>query len=228
MERPGDRQDEPGRQLPSTNITVVHRSDSSGTTKGFTQFLANYSADWKSKYGVDKDIKWPQGETGAKGNDGVAAAIKQTAGGIGYVEQAYALQNNFTFADVKNKAGTFIAPTLDSTSAAGDGLTVPADLGISTIDSANPKAYPIVSQTFLDHLQGPVQGRRRAPATPAGLKKFISLRPHRGPGRRQAADVRHAAGRHQVQGAGRRGRHAVQRRRDLGLGHQHHGRQRSA
>jgi phosphate transport system substrate-binding protein len=137
----------PDKQLPATKITVVHRSDSSGTTKGFTQFLANYSPEWKSGPGVDKDVKWPVG-TGAKGNDGVAAAVKQTDGAIGYVEQAYALQNNFTFADVKNKAGKFIAPTLQSTSAAGEGITIPKDLAISTIDSPNPAAYPIVSQTF--------------------------------------------------------------------------------
>jgi phosphate transport system substrate-binding protein len=143
-----------GLSLPDTDITVVHRSDSSGTTKGFTTFLAAYSPAWKSGPGVDKDIKWPTG-TGAKGNDGVAASVKQTDGAIGYVEQAYALQNNFTFADVKNKSGAFIAPTLESTSAAGEGIDVPADLGISTIDSANPKAYPIASQTFLDFPSDP-------------------------------------------------------------------------
>jgi phosphate transport system substrate-binding protein len=137
----------PGVNLPGTKITVVHRSDSSGTTKGFTQFLANYSPEWKNGPGVDKDIKWPVG-TGAKGNDGVAAAVKQSDGSIGYVEQAYALQNGFTFADVKNKSGKYVAPTIESTSAAGEGLTVPKDLGVSTIDSANPTAYPIVSQTF--------------------------------------------------------------------------------
>jgi phosphate transport system substrate-binding protein len=137
----------PGVTIPSTKVTVVHRSDSSGTTKGFTQFLANYSPEWKNGPGVNKDIKWPTG-TGAKGNDGVAAAVKQNDGSIGYVEQAYALQNGFTFADVKNQAGKYIAPTLTSTSAAADGLTVPKDLGISTIDSANAAAYPIVSQTF--------------------------------------------------------------------------------
>jgi phosphate transport system substrate-binding protein len=137
----------PDLQLPSTKITVVHRSDSSGTTKGFTQFLANYSPEWKNGPGVDKEVKWPVG-TGAKGNDGVAAAVKQTDGSIGYVEQAYALQNGFTFADVKNKSGKFVAPTLETTSAAGEGIDVPADLAISTIDSPNPAAYPIVSQTF--------------------------------------------------------------------------------
>ena len=137
----------PGMSLPATKITVVHRSDSSGTTEGFTGFLQDYSSEWKSHVGSDKEVKWPTG-TGAKGNDGVAAAVKQTEGGIGYVEQAYALQNNFTFADVKNRSGEYVAPTLASTSAAADGVDIPADLGISTINSPSPKAYPIVSQTF--------------------------------------------------------------------------------
>jgi phosphate transport system substrate-binding protein len=137
----------PGLTLPSTNITVVHRSDSSGTTKGFTDFLSRYSPEWMSKVGIDKDVKWPTG-TGGKGNEGVAAAVKQTAGAVGYVEQAYALQNGFTFADVKNKSGRYIAATLKSTSAAGDGIKVPADLRINVIDSPNPTAYPIASQTF--------------------------------------------------------------------------------
>lgn len=137
----------PDADLPSTKITVVHRSDSSGTTKGFTQFLAAYNSEWDKGPGVDKEIKWPTG-TGAKGNDGVAAAVKQTDGAIGYVEQAYALQNGFTFADVKNKAGNFVAPTLESTSAAAEGIEVPEDLGVSTIDAPGAQAYPIVSQTF--------------------------------------------------------------------------------
>jgi phosphate transport system substrate-binding protein len=161
-----------GIDIPSTKITVVHRSDSSGTTKGFTQFLANYSADWKSGPGVDKDIKWPVG-TGAKGNDGVAAAVKQTDGAIGYVEQAYALQNGFTFADVKNKSGKYIAPTLASTSAAAEGLEVPEDLGVSTIDAANAAAYPIVSQTFAITYADPcAAGLDKNKAT--GLKTFFA------------------------------------------------------
>src|SRR5205085_6608926 len=84
----------------------------------------------------------------AKGNDGVAASIKQTQGAVGYVEQAYALQNNFTYASVKNSAGKFVEPTLASVSAAGSGVKVPQDLGISIINSPNPAAYPIASQTF--------------------------------------------------------------------------------
>ena len=162
----------PGTDIPSTKITVVHRSDSSGTTKGFTQFLANYSPDWKSGPGVDKEVKWPTG-TGAKGNDGVAAAVKQTDGAIGYVEQAYALQNGFTFADIKNKSGKFVAPTLQSTSAAAEGIDIPADLGVSTIDSPNPAAYPIVSQTFAIAYKDPCKaGQSQNVAT--GLKTFFS------------------------------------------------------
>src|SRR4051812_38111483 len=162
----------PDVNLPSTKITVVHRSDSSGTTKGFTQFLANYSPEWKSGPGVDKDIKWPTG-TGAKGNDGVAAAVKQTDGAIGYVEQAYALQNGFTFADVKNKSGKYVAPTLESTSAAAEGIDIPADLGVSTIDAPGAGAYPIVSQTFAIGYQDACKaGLDKNKAT--GLKTFFN------------------------------------------------------
>ncbi|MEA2445489.1 MAG: phosphate transport system substrate-binding protein [Thermoleophilales bacterium] len=138
----------PGTQLPGTAIEVVHRSDESGTTKLFTTFLADYSPEWKSGPGVDKSVKWPTG-TGAKGNSGVAAGVQQTDGAIGYVELAYALQNNFTTAAVKNQGGQYVEPTLESTSAAGDGLKVPADLRFSAINSPNPKAYPIASATFL-------------------------------------------------------------------------------
>jgi phosphate transport system substrate-binding protein len=138
----------PGISLPSTAITVIHRSDSSGTTSGFTSFLAETDPEFKSKVGEGKDVQWPTG-TGAKGNAGVAGAVQQTAGAVGYVEQAYALAHNFTYASVKNKAGSFIAPTLASTSAAGEGVTVPANLGIKVINSPTPTAYPIASQTFI-------------------------------------------------------------------------------
>src|SRR3954453_23182510 len=169
---PAIKSQNPDADLPDTKITVVHRSDSSGTTKGFTQFLANYSPEWKSVPGVDKDIKWPTG-TGAKGNDGVAAAVKQTDGAIGYVEQAYALQNGFTFADVKNKSGKYVAPTLESTSAAADGIDVPADLGVSTIDAPGAGAYPIVSQTFAIAYKDPCKaGLEKNKAT--GLKTVFS------------------------------------------------------
>src|SRR4051794_10099249 len=138
----------PGVKLPDQAITVVHRSDESGTTKGFTGFLQDYSPEWKSKVGSDKTVKWPTG-TGAKGNDGVAAAVKQQKGAVGYVEEAYALQNNFTTAQVKNKSGKFVEPTLQTTTAAGKGISIPADLGVDIINSPNPAAYPISSQTFV-------------------------------------------------------------------------------
>jgi phosphate transport system substrate-binding protein len=137
-----------GVNLPSTDITICHRSDESGTTKLFTTFLAAYSKAWESGPGVDKTVKWPTG-TGAKGNDGVAACVKQNDGSIGYVEEAYALQNNFTYANLKNKAGNYVEPTLASTSAAGDGLKVPADLRFSAIDAPGAQAYPVASATFL-------------------------------------------------------------------------------
>ena len=138
----------PGVNLPSTAITVIHRSDSSGTTSGFTSFLSEVDPEWKSKVGEGKTVQWPTG-TGGKGNAGVAGAVQQTVGAVGYVEQAYALTHNFTVASVKNKAGKFVAPTLASTSASGEGVTVPANLGIKVINSPAASAYPITSQTFI-------------------------------------------------------------------------------
>jgi phosphate transport system substrate-binding protein len=144
----------PDAKLPGDKITVCHRSDESGTTGNFTKFLVAYSPAWESGPGTDKSVKWPTG-TGAKGNDGVAACIKQNAGAVGYVEQAYALANNFTFASVKNKSGNFVAPTLESTSAAGEDLDIPDDLRISTIDAPGAQAYPITALTFLLVYQDP-------------------------------------------------------------------------
>jgi phosphate transport system substrate-binding protein len=137
-----------GASLPSTDITVCHRSDESGTTANFTSFLTDYSSTWKSGPGTDKSVKWPTG-TGAKGNDGVAGCVKQTKGAVGYVEQAYALQNKFTTAAVKNKSGKYVEPSLQATSAAAQGVTPPEDLRFSTINSDNPAAYPISAVTFL-------------------------------------------------------------------------------
>jgi len=136
-----------GVNLPSTDITVCHRSDESGTTKNFTEFLADYSRAWAAGPGSDKSVQWPTG-TGARGNDGVAGCVKQTSGAVGYVEQAYALQNNFTTAAVKNKEGQWIAPTLEATSAAGEGAKPPANLQFSTINAPGARSYPITAVTF--------------------------------------------------------------------------------
>jgi phosphate transport system substrate-binding protein len=137
-----------GASLPSQSITVCHRSDESGTTANFTLFLSDYSSAWKRGPGQGKSVEWPTG-TGAKGNDGVAACVKQNQGALGYVEQAYALANNFTTAAVKNKAGTFVEPSLQAASAAGAGLKLPDDLRIATIDAPGQQAYPITALTFL-------------------------------------------------------------------------------
>ncbi|HEX4186970.1 MAG TPA: phosphate ABC transporter substrate-binding protein PstS [Solirubrobacteraceae bacterium] len=165
----------PGFKLPSTAITVVHRSDSSGTTAGFTGFLAAVDPEWASKVGEGKTVPWPTG-TGAKGNAGVAGAVAQTVGAVGYVEQAYALQHKFTYAAVKNKAGQFVSPTLESTTAAAEGLTVPANLGIKIKNPSSPKAYPITSQTFLvvnkDLCKAGVPGGESAAK---GFGKFVSF-----------------------------------------------------
>jgi phosphate transport system substrate-binding protein len=163
----------PGVKLPSTAITVVHRSDSSGTTAGFTGFLAAVDPEFKSKVGEGKEVPWPTG-TGAKGNAGVAGAVQQTAGAIGYVEQAYALQHKFTYAAVKNKAGAFVAPTLASTTAAAQTVTVPANLGIKIANPSGVGSYPITSQTFIivskDSCKAGIPGGE---AAAKGIVKFL-------------------------------------------------------
>jgi phosphate transport system substrate-binding protein len=164
----------PGVSLPSTAITVIHRSDSSGTTAGFTGFLAAADPEFKSKVGEGKDVQWPTG-TGAKGNAGVAGAVQQTQGAVGYVEQAYALQHKFTYAAVKNKAGQFVSPTLQSTTAAAEGVTVPANLGIKISNPSGAGAYPITSQTFIvvnkDLCKAGTPGGE---AAAKGVSKFIT------------------------------------------------------
>jgi phosphate transport system substrate-binding protein len=164
----------PGVKLPSTPITVIHRSDSSGTSAGFTGFLAAVDPEWKSKVGAGKDVQWPVG-TGAKGNAGVAGAVEQTTGAIGYVEQAYALQHKFTYANVKNKAGNYVAPTLASTSAAAEGITLPANLGFAIKNPSAPQAYPITSQTFVvvfkDMCKAGIPGGK---AAAEGVVKFLN------------------------------------------------------
>jgi phosphate transport system substrate-binding protein len=165
----------PGVTLPSTPITVIHRSDSSGTTAGFTGFLAAVDPAFEKVVGeAGKEVKWPAGTTGAKGNAGVAGAVQQTTGAVGYVEQAYALQHKFTYASVKNKAGKFIEPTLESTTAAGEGLTVPANLGFKIANPSGAGAYPITSQTFIvvykDMCKAGIPGGEGAAK---GVAKFI-------------------------------------------------------
>jgi phosphate transport system substrate-binding protein len=137
-----------GVNLPATDIAVVHRSDDSGTTKLFTTFLGDYSPTWKSQVGVDSTVKWPTG-TGANGNDGVAGAIKQTTGSVGYVELAYAIQSGFTTASVKNSDGQYVVPDLKSTTAAAANIKVPSNLGVLSVNASGADSYPIASATHL-------------------------------------------------------------------------------
>ncbi len=157
-----------GITLPATPVTLCERSDGSGTTKNFTAFLAASSPAWKNGPGVGKTVKWPAG-TGAKGNDGVASCIKQSDGAIGYVEQAYAAQNGLATAAVKNRAGSFVEPSLDATAAAGAGASPPADLRFSTIDAPGATSYPISAITFLLVYRDPC--RAGMTAERAGLLK---------------------------------------------------------
>ncbi len=137
----------PGVTLPSSDIRVVHRSDSSGTSKIFTTYLSSVSPTWKSQVGADKTVKWPTG-AGGNGNDGVASAIQSNAGGLGYVELSYALSKNMTTAKLKNKDGKAIAPSLASTQAAVGSATIPADLRF-TIGDVGGDGYPIVGATWI-------------------------------------------------------------------------------
>ncbi len=147
---PRIKADNAGVALPDTDIAVVHRSDGSGTTAVFTDYLAKVSPAWKEKPGAGKSIDWPVGQ-GGKGNEGVSGMIKQQPNTIGYVELAYAAPNNLPVALIKNKAGNFVAPTLDAvTAAAAESVAqTPADLRVSLTDAAGAQAYPIASYTYV-------------------------------------------------------------------------------
>lgn len=140
----------PNVQLPDQDIVVVHRSDGSGTTNIFTDYLSSVSETWKSKVGKGTSVNWPVG-LGGKGNEGVAGQVKQTPGGIGYVELAYATQNKLPYAFIKNQAGEFVEPTLDSTTAAaaGSASTIPDDLRVSIVNAPGSGSYPIAGYTYL-------------------------------------------------------------------------------
>jgi len=138
----------PDAKLPDQDIAVVYRSDGSGTTAVFTEYLATVSPEFKDKVGAGKSVKWPKG-LGAKGNEGVTGQLKTTPGTIGYVELAYAMQNKMPVAHVKNKAGQFIEPKIDAITAAAAGVEVPESLHVSLADAAGDDAYPISSFTYL-------------------------------------------------------------------------------
>jgi len=138
----------PSLNLPGTDIAVVHRSDGSGTTFIFTNYLAKVSPEWKDKVGFATSVNWP-GDVGGKGNEGVANSVQQIPGAIGYVELAYAKQNNMAWAQLKNRGGTFLEPSLESAALAADQPNLPDNMEVMITDSANPKAYPITGFTWL-------------------------------------------------------------------------------
>ena len=138
----------PGVKLPDTDIVVVHRSDGSGTTYIWTDYLSKVSPEWKQKVGTNTSVSWPTG-IGGKGNEGVAGQIKQTPGALGYVELIYAVQNKMPFAEVKNSAGKFVKPTIESITAALATAEIPDDFRFSITNAPGPDAYPISGATWL-------------------------------------------------------------------------------
>ncbi|PNY80646.1 phosphate ABC transporter substrate-binding protein PstS [Deinococcus koreensis] len=162
----------PGVTIPPLPITVARRSDGSGTTFVFADYLSKVSTEWKSKVGVGNSLQWPVG-TGARGNDGVAGVVKSTPGAIGYVELVYAKQNKLPFGSVQNRAGKFVLADNGPAAQAARGVVIPADTRVSLTNSANADAYPIASFTYLIFYKEQKYGNRTA-AQAAALKKMLT------------------------------------------------------
>ena len=148
--------------LPDQDIVVVHRSDGSGTTYIFTDYLSSVSAEWKAKVGKNTSVSWPTG-LGGKGNEGVAGQVKQVPGAIGYIELAYAVQNQLPYADVKNSSGSYITPSLESVTAALATATIPDDFRFSMVNPPGADAYPIAGTTWLlvyQQQKDPIKGKK--------------------------------------------------------------------
>jgi len=147
---PQIKKDNENVTLPNADIVVVHRSDGSGTTAVFTDYLSKVSPEWKEKVGADKSPQWPAGQ-GGKGNEGVTGMVKQQPDTIGYVELAYAVQNKLPVALIKNRAGNFVEPSLEAITAAAaeSSGNTPEDLRVSITDAAGANAYPISSYTYI-------------------------------------------------------------------------------
>jgi phosphate transport system substrate-binding protein len=140
--------DNPGVKLPDQAISVARRSDGSGTTFIFTDYLSKISPEWKTKVGSGTSVNWPVG-LGGKGNEGVTGIVKSTPGSLGYVELIYAIQQKLAVADIKNREGSFVKPSLESITAAAAGVEVPADYRVSITNPAGKASYPIAGFTYL-------------------------------------------------------------------------------
>ena len=158
----------PGVKFPNQQIVVAHRSDGSGTTYVFTDYLSKVSPEWQKEVGKGTSVKWPTG-IGGKGNEGVAGTIRQIQGAIGYVELIYAVQNNIPFGTVQNAAGVFVKASLESTTAAAASAKMPADFRVSITNAPGKSAYPISSFTWL---LVPMQSKD--PAKGKIIKDFLS------------------------------------------------------
>src|SRR5438034_10810579 len=152
----------PGAKLPENEIVVVHRSDGSGTTFIFTDYLSKVSTEWKQKAGNNTSVNWPTG-IGGKGNEGVSGQVKQTPGAIGYVELIYAIQNKMPYAEVKNSAGQFTKPTIESVTATIETAEIPDDFRFSMTNAPGKDAYPICGATWLlvyEQQKDPAKGKK--------------------------------------------------------------------
>ena len=161
---PKIKADNGGAKLPPKDIGVVYRTDGSGTTAVFTGYLAKISKDWKDTIGVGKSVNWPVG-LGAKGNEGVTGQVKTTPYTIGYIERAYASQNKLPMAELKNKAGKFVAPSIEAMSAAAEAVDMPDELYVSLSDAEGDAAYPITGYSYLllyEDAKDPVKGEALA------------------------------------------------------------------
>ncbi len=138
----------PALTLPASDLVIVHRSDGSGTSYIFTDYLSSVSKDWEQGVGRNTSVKWPSG-LGAKGNEGVAGQVKQLPGTIGYVELAYAHQNKLPFADIKNAAGSFVSPSEETVTHALAAARIPDDFRFSMVNPPGENAYPIAGATWL-------------------------------------------------------------------------------
>jgi len=174
----------PGVTLPPAPILAVHRSDGSGTTNIFTTYLSAVSGEWKELVGANTSVSWPAG-VGGKGNEGVAGLVRQTPGALGYVELAYAKQNQLSTALVRNKSGQFLAPTLASTTAAvaASANALAKDVRTPIVNAAAPDAYPIAGLTFLIVYQD-----TKDPVRAKTLRDFIDWAIHDGQSMVEALD----------------------------------------
>ena len=167
-------QTNPDLALPDAAVSIVHRSDGSGTTAILTEYLSAVNPAWQEQVGAGMSVNWPVG-LGGKGSEGVSGQVRQLPGSLGYVELAYAVQSRLPFAAIQNRAGRFVSPGLESTTAAAASTTLPADLRGSIVDAPGAQSYPVAGFTYLLMYQDQVD-----PARGRALADFVSWCLHEG------------------------------------------------